>query len=41
MKERKIEVIVLVIDYHALLAGDEREADTKFQKERLQLPQDG
>jgi hypothetical protein len=41
MIEKKIEVVILVIDGHALLAGNEGESGSEFEDEAFDFPQDG
>ena len=41
MKEKQIEIVILVIHGDSLLASDEREVRAELQEEPLQFPQDG
>ena len=41
MIEEQVEVVFLVVDGHALLPGDECEANAEFEDETFDFPQDG
>lgn len=41
MKEKQVEMKVVLADAHALLPGDKRKASAQFQQDALDLAQNG